>query len=96
VSSILARSSEQASKDCASRTEKVADATFQWLREQFPDEEDVYPQFLLKCAQAVAFGHLSKEELYELVGKSKLDRIKQPGRHFCSTMRHYLPKKKPR
>jgi len=96
VNSILARSDRHAEKDYASKTEKVCNATFQWLREQWPDEQDVYSSLLLRCAQAVAFGHLSKEELFELVGKSKLDRIEHPARHFCKTIPFHLPKKKPR
>jgi len=96
VKSIISSSDRITSKNQASRTEQVTDATFQWLREQWPDEEDVYGQLLIRCAQAVAYGHLSKEELHALVAKSKLPRIEHPARHFCATMPHHLPPKKPR
>ncbi len=96
VNSFIAASNRVASNDRASSTEKATTATFQWLREQWPDENDVYGQLLIRCAQAVAFGHLSKEKLHELVAKSKLPRVEHPSRHFCKTIPYYLPPKKPR
>jgi len=82
--------------DYATGTELSYDATYQYLRTEWPDENDVWPQLLHRIAKAVAFGDLSKEDLFDLVKKSKLDRIKKPGSHFCSTIKHYLPTKKPR
>jgi len=96
VRSIVARSEQKSDRDFASTTELTYDATFQWLRTEWPNEDDVYIQLLHRCAQAVAFGHLSKEDLFDLVKKSKADRIEKPSNHFCSTIRHYLPPKKPR
>jgi len=94
VNSILADSGFKMRGDYATGTELSYDATYQYLRAEWPDENDVWPQLLHRIAKAVAFGDLSKEDLFDLVKKSKLDRIKKPGSHFCSTIKHYLPKKK--
>ena len=92
VNSILSSSRTETRGDSPTSTELCYAATYEYLRSEWPDSEDVWSDLLSKIAHAVAFGRLSKEDLFELVKKSKMPRIRQPARHFCTTMPKVLAK----
>ncbi len=88
----------KALESLAARTQgaDTFNSVYDWLRTEFPDEEDVYPQLLRRIATAVVTGEMAKASLSEIVENSKADRVRDRNKWFCSAVSKACPKIKPR